>query len=183
MEWCNVPGTEGQYSVSDTGLVRSNWRRHYDGFNDEHYTVHREYIMKSTKNTKSNMLVVKLRGLGPQAVRRLVAEAFVPNPKGAAFVRNIDGDWTNNAASNLEWTNACPERGVVKNWTKRELEVMPGEQWVEMYPGYTLSNFGRVVRLADNKLMVPRGNGQIRITDKGVVHYFKIPNLVEKAFK
>ena len=180
--WKDVPGTEGQYSVSDQGNVRSNWRRHYNAFIDEHYVVHRERIMKPSKNTRSKLLVVNLRRLGPVVVRRLVAEAFIPNVEGAMFVRNIDGDWTNNAASNLEWTNTCPERGVIKQHNVRDFEAAPGEQWASLYRGYTFSNYGRVRRLVDNKLMTPRCNGQVRIIDKGVVHYFKIPRLISETW-
>lgn len=36
-------------------------------------------------------------------IHRLVAQTFIENPRGCPCVRHLDGDNTNNAASNLAW--------------------------------------------------------------------------------
>ena len=43
-------------------------------------------------------------------VHRLVAEAFIDNPKGLPEVNHIDSDRSNAAASNLEWIDSQQNR-------------------------------------------------------------------------
>lgn len=52
------------------------------------------------------------------AVHRLVADAFVgnPNPDQYTIVRHKDGDYTNNEASNLEWTSH--KNNLIRNYSK-----------------------------------------------------------------
>lgn len=40
-----------------------------------------------------------------KSVHRLLAEAFIPNPKGLSDVDHIDGDRRNNSLSNLRWVS------------------------------------------------------------------------------
>lgn len=41
-------------------------------------------------------------------IHRLVAQAFIPNPKGLPQINHIDGNKSNNVVSNLEWIS-CKE--------------------------------------------------------------------------
>jgi hypothetical protein len=89
-EWQPIPGYH--YSVSSDGEIKNNltqkkMRPHYAGRAREYQTV---YLRNEN---------------GPKRfyVHRLVAQAFVENPGCKEQVNHIDGDKSNNVASNLEW--------------------------------------------------------------------------------
>lgn len=95
IEWRDVPGYEGLYQVSDTGLVLSLPREGSDG------RILRPDI---TRDGYAQVRLCK-NGLKHRwLVHRLVALAFLPNPALKAEVNHIDGDKLNNALSNLEWS-------------------------------------------------------------------------------
>lgn len=88
--WKSIEGYEDLYEVSNKGRVRNK-----SGL-----------ILKgSTSATGGYRTVVlckngKKRGFG---VHRLVAKAFVENPRNANVVNHLDENKTNNNADNLEW--------------------------------------------------------------------------------
>lgn len=93
--WKPIPGFEGKYEVGDNGEVRYVRAGHS-----------RPLKQKFNKHT-GYMSVCLINGGGEKptykAVHRLVAEAFIPNPDGLAFVNHKDEDKTNNNVENLEW--------------------------------------------------------------------------------
>lgn len=98
--WKDIPGFDGFYQVSNTGLVRSTggWCG----------TAKRRPALRSISLTRDGYEKVRLNCGGVDVTRRihrLVAEAFIPNPDNKPTVNHIDGNKRNNNVSNLEWAN------------------------------------------------------------------------------
>ena len=93
--WKAIAGYEGLYEVSDQGRVKS--------LNYNH--TGKESILKPGKNSSGylHVIICKNGHRKQTLVHRIVAEAFIPNPKGLATVNHKDEIKSNNSASNLEW--------------------------------------------------------------------------------
>jgi hypothetical protein len=103
-EWRPVVGYEGYFSVSNMGRIRSETRTVPHG---RHGKV--TYTGKALKPTEARGYSQIQLHRGDEGrmvkVHRLVAEAFVPNPRGLPIVNHIDGNGLNNRADNLEWVS------------------------------------------------------------------------------
>ena len=90
--WKPIAGYEGIYEVSDMGNVRS-------------LKFGKQKILKP-QNSGRGYLKINLYKDGQKKmsfVHRLVAEAFIQNPKNLDTINHKDEVKTNNSASNLEW--------------------------------------------------------------------------------
>ena len=87
-----IPDTEGMYSVSNLGRVRNNSTM----FILKPFLTPRGYLQVCIGFTsRKDRITVN--------VHKLVIRAFVPSVDGKPYANHIDGDKTNNKATNLEW--------------------------------------------------------------------------------
>ena len=98
--WKDIVGYEGHYKISNFGNVLSlNYNR----------TGHSQKLSLRIGHKRNNYVDVVLMKEGKSKrykVHRLVAEAFIPNPKNFPQVNHKDCNPLNNRVNNLEWCNA-----------------------------------------------------------------------------
>ena len=91
-QWRPVVGYEHGYEVSDQGNVRSLYRKG-------------RHLKPACGNGYKQVVLYAEDGFTKKGltVHRLVALAFIPNPKGLPWVNHLNGIKTDNRADNLEW--------------------------------------------------------------------------------
>jgi len=102
-KWKDVIGYKGFYQVSNFGNVRK--------INGTILTQSNSHGYRTVRLTKN-----KLRKNG--SVHRMVAEAFIPNPKKYLEINHIHPDKTLNTVVNLEW---CSRLHNVQHANKNNL--------------------------------------------------------------
>lgn len=123
--WIPIPGYEGRYSVSDTGLVRSE-ARVVESYGARRYLT-RERVMKPQQKAGYPSVELFTDGRGRWCgIHTLVAAAFIgPRPAGKLVCHN-DGNRTNNVPLNLRYDTPAGNQADRKlHGTERALS---GEQ-------------------------------------------------------
>lgn len=98
--WKDIKGYEGLYQISSYGNVRSLPRQKTKGG-----------LLSKAKNGRNGYYFVNLyaNGIGKRYfVHKLVAQAFIPNPKNKPQINHKNGNKLDNYATNLEWVT-CKE--------------------------------------------------------------------------
>lgn len=100
--WKDIPGYEGRYEVSNLGRFKSINRK-INVFNKAKRALP-DKIFEPHKDCRGYGIVT----LGRKSYRshRIVAKAFIPNPKNKPQVNHVDGNKMNNCVDNLEWCTA-----------------------------------------------------------------------------
>lgn len=92
--WKSIRGYKGFYEVNELGDVRSIKQRR-----GTHAKLLKPTNMKGYRRVD---LCVDMKR-STKMVHRLVAEAFLLNPKNLPYINHIDCNKANNLATNLEW--------------------------------------------------------------------------------
>lgn len=117
-EWRAVKGYEGYYEVSSLGNIRGI-DREVPCKNGTSKCIRGRVMRQSTHYKNGYKSVMLTSGCKQKRllVHRIVAQAFIPNPKNIPEVNHIDENKANNTPSNLEWCTHEYNNGY---GTKRE---------------------------------------------------------------
>jgi len=115
--WKDINGYEGMYQVSNLGRIKSLSDR-----------FGRERVLKlynCTNNRYKSVYLYKNKERKYFSVHRIVAKAFIPNPKNKKEINHIDGNGFNNKVSNLEWVtkNENMKHAVLNGSMGRKLSI------------------------------------------------------------
>lgn len=130
-EWRDVVGYEGLCQVSDLGRVKGVARKvNRNG----HMVSVPERFLNQSDNTNGYLRVNLSNGnhVKQAFVHRLVAEAFVDNPKGYKYIDHLDSDRHNNKPDNLVWCTQSENIAAAYSRGRRKYVPMSDEARVRV---------------------------------------------------
>jgi len=106
--WQDIKGYEGYYQISNKGRLKvlGAYIKNLGNFANGYL---KKVNIKEIAVDRNGYCITKLCRDGkcrPRKIHRLVAQAFLPNPKNLPQVNHIDGNKENNSVENLEWISA-----------------------------------------------------------------------------
>ena len=136
-EWRDIEGYSGRYQVSNMGRVKSLFT--YISSHGIRHEIRKTTIFKPGycgRNGGYECVGLMKNGKRERhRVHRLVANAFIPNPKGLPMVDHINRNKSDNRVENLRWCNGIENR---RNCDFNRFFTINGEtktltEWCDIY--------------------------------------------------
>lgn len=108
-KWKDIPNCDGYYQISSYGRVK---------------TKKGKFIKPFVNNNNYCEVVLKKLNMKHFRVHRLVAQAFIPNPKNLKCVNHKDGNKSNNKVTNLDW---CGYKENIRHAFDNKLMISRGQ--------------------------------------------------------
>ena len=147
-----VKGYEELYEVSDTGRIFS----YYNMGNHKPDKTRRELNPSFDARGYLTINLTKNGKTKQYKVHRLVAEAFIPNPKNKPEVNHLDGDHQNNDQGNLEWATRVEQE---EHALRMALKDTRGEK-----NGMAKLTNEQIVEIRTSKLGLPYLSGKYSVS-------------------
>lgn len=126
--WKDIDGYEGIYQISNLGRVKS-LSRVVIRKNGAPNGVKEKFFKRKVHSTGYYIVGLTQSGKTKNVkLHRLIAKAFIPNPKNLTDVNHINYDRSDNRIENLEWTSHR-ENGVHGFRNTKKTSKYPGVSW------------------------------------------------------